>query len=101
MSDYALGKKAIAICDRCGFQYKLNQLRPQFTDLRNTGLLVCPSCLDEENPQLQLGRWPINDPEALRDPRPDTNQNVSRSLSAFDPIVDFEIDIQLGDVFAG
>ena len=101
MSDYALGKRAIAICDRCGFQYLLNQLKPQYTDLKDTGLLVCQSCLDEENPQLQLGRWPVNDPQALKDPRPDTNEDVSRSLFAFDPVAEFEIDIQLGDVFAG
>ena len=78
MSDYALGKKAIAVCDRCGFQYKLHQLKPQFTDLKNTGLLVCPTCLDEENPQLQLGRWPVDDPQAVRNPRPDTGMEASR-----------------------
>ena len=101
MSDYALGKKAIGICDRCGFEYKLHQLKPQYTDLKDTGLLVCPSCMDEENPQLQLGRWPVNDPQALKDPRPDTNQDATRSLCSFNPVADLEIDIQLGDVFAG
>lgn len=81
MSDYALGKKAIAVCDRCGFQYKLHQLKPQYTDLKDTGLLVCLSCMDEENPQLQLGRWPVDDPQAVKDPRPDTGLEEERLIT--------------------
>ena len=50
--------------------YLLHRLKPQIKDMRSTHLLVCPTCMDEDNPQLQLGRWPINDPQALRDPRP-------------------------------
>jgi len=44
-----------------------------------TGLLVCPECLDKDQPQLQLGRWPVNDPQALENPRP-MGQDGGRSV---------------------
>ena len=75
---YAAGKRALGSCDRCGFDYLLKKLRPQVVDLVETGLLVCPECLDKDQPQLQLGRWPVNDPQALRDPRPDAGLTASR-----------------------
>ena len=86
MSAFASGKYAIAICDRCGFQYPYNQLRFEISDQKRTGCRVCPECLDEEQPQLQLGQYPVNDPQALRNPRPDLSQDTSRRLFAFDPV---------------
>jgi hypothetical protein len=35
-----------AICMRCGFKFKANQLRLEWTNLR-----VCASCLDHRHPQ--------------------------------------------------
>ena len=67
---FASGRKALGICDRCGFQYLLHQLRPEVVDLNETNLLVCPTCWDPDQPQLQLGRWPVDDPQALRNPSP-------------------------------
>jgi hypothetical protein len=62
---FATGKFALGICDRCGFQYPLSQLRKEWN-----GLKVCvEECYEEKHPQL----FPIHittDPEALRDPRP-------------------------------
>ena len=34
-------------------------------------MLVCPTCWDPDQPQLQLGMYPVDDPQGLRDPRPD------------------------------
>jgi hypothetical protein len=48
--------------------------------LKKTGLKVCPACHDPDHPQLQLGMYPVNDPQALRDPRVDVNQNVERTM---------------------
>jgi len=39
--------------------------------------LVCPSCWDPDQPQLQLGMYPVDDPQGLRDPRPDTTYYAS------------------------
>ena len=66
------------MCDRCGFQYKLHELQSEVVDLNVTGTLVCPECWDPDQPQLQLGRWPINDPQAIRNPRPPQSLNASR-----------------------
>ena len=73
---FASGKIAIALCDRCGQQRKLHELRKQIVDQKNTGLLVCTECLDVDHPQLRLGKTPIYDPQALRDPRPDKRTDV-------------------------
>jgi hypothetical protein len=51
-----------------------------------SGFLVCPECLDQDQPQYQLGRIPVDDPIALENPRPDKAQAASRRLYAFDPI---------------
>ena len=77
---------ALGLCDRCGFSYKLNDLHSQIFDERPTGLLVCLDCLDIDNPQLQLGRYPIDDPQSLRDPRPDIDKLSSTSYFGWDPI---------------
>jgi hypothetical protein len=34
-------------------------------------LKVCPECWDPDQPQLQLGMYPVDDPQAVRQPRPD------------------------------
>ncbi len=70
---YASGKKAIAECDRCGFQYKLKELREIVIKTKNTNILVCPTCWEPDQPQLQLGMYPVDDPQALRNPRRDNS----------------------------
>jgi hypothetical protein len=69
---FASGKWAISQCDRCGFRYKLKELRPLVIKTKNVNLLVCPTCWEPDQPQLQLGMYPVDDPQALRNPRPDT-----------------------------
>lgn len=69
---FASGKIAIAICDRCGFRFKLRQLRDLIVKTKKVNTLVCPECWDPDHPQLQLGMYPVDDPQALRNPRRDT-----------------------------
>ena len=71
-SKYASGKRAISECDRCGFRYPLKKLREIVIKTKNVNILVCPTCWEPDQPQLQLGMYPVNDPQALRNPRPDT-----------------------------
>ena len=83
---FASGRIAIAMCDRCGEQYKLKQLRTEIIKQRKYELLVCPECWDPDQPQLMLGTFPIDDPQALRNPRRDTTYvtsglNVNGNLS--------------------
>jgi len=77
---FAAGKKAIAICDRCGFQYKLKDLRETTVKMRRTGLLVCKECWEPDQPQNMQGMYPVVDPQALRKPRPDNNLVASRDI---------------------
>ena len=76
---FASGRYAFGFCDRCGFRY--DDLVDQVRAGQETGLMVCRECDDEDN-QLLLGRVRFDDPQALRNPRPDTAQTASRALSA-------------------
>lgn len=72
-SKFASGKWAIAECDRCGFRYKLKELKKLVIKTKNINLLVCPTCWEPDQPQLSLGLYPVNDPQAVRNPRKDTS----------------------------
>lgn len=78
---FASGRIAIAECDRCGQQYKLKQLKTEIIKQRKYDLLVCPECWDPDQPQLMLGTFPIDDPQALRNPRRDTTYYTSGVLA--------------------
>jgi hypothetical protein len=68
---FASGKIAISQCDRCGQRFKLKTLRTEIVKTKKYELMVCPACWDPDQPQLQLGMYPVDDPQALRNPRPD------------------------------
>jgi hypothetical protein len=72
-SRFASGKHAIAECDVCGFRYKLKQLKSLVIKTKNVNILACSECWNPDQPQLQLGMWPVFDPQAIRNPRPDTS----------------------------
>jgi len=69
---FASAKNSIAMCDRCGFQFKLTNLRKEIVKTKTFNTLVCPDCFDPDQPQLQLGMYPVDDPQAVRNPRRDT-----------------------------
>lgn len=68
---FASNKRAIAECDVCGFRYKLKELRSIIVKNRDTNLKACQECWDADHPQNSLGLYPVDDPQAIRDPRPD------------------------------
>lgn len=78
---YASGKNSIAMCDRCGQRYKLKQLKKEIIKLKEYNLLVCPECWDPDHPQLQLGMFPVDDPQAVRNPRNDTTYNTAGPMT--------------------
>jgi hypothetical protein len=86
VNPFASGKHALGLCDICGQRYKLTELFAEIYNQRPTGFLVCEECFDEDHPQLQLGRFPIIDPQALRNPRPDAGVDSSRALWGWHPI---------------
>lgn len=91
---------ALGLCDRCGFSYRLNELHEEFYDERLNGLRVCRDCLDKDQPQLQLGRIKIDDPQSLLDPRPDIDRQTSTTYFGWLPIGNPLTNVQcsVGDV---
>ena len=86
MSSYTKGKYAFGYCDLTGFRYPLKDLIPEIVNQRPTGFLVGRDVVDPDQPQLQLGKLKLDDPRALRNPRPDRGLDDSRILSSFDPV---------------
>jgi len=76
-SKFSSGKHSIAECDRCGFRYKITELKPLTIKTKVTNILVCPTCWEQDQPQLQLGMYPVNDPQAVRNPRADRSYVTS------------------------
>ena len=79
---FASGKNSIAECDRCGYRYKLTTLRKEVIKTKTYNLLVCPACWDPDQPQLLLGMFPVDDPQGIRDPRPDRSYVASGLTNA-------------------
>jgi len=82
-SKYASGKHSIAECDRCGQRYKLHQLKTEIIKTHPFNIKVCPTCWDPDQPQLQLGLYPVNDPQGVRDPRPDVSYYSSGTTGLY------------------
>jgi hypothetical protein len=74
---FASGKYSIAECDRCGQRYKLKELRKLTIKTKQVSIKVCPECWEPDQPQLQIGMRPVNDPQAVREPRPDSSYVAS------------------------
>ena len=70
---FSSAKNSIAECDRCGFRYKLKELKKLTIKTKQVTVKVCKTCWEEDHPQLQLGMYPVQDPQAVREPRPDNS----------------------------
>lgn len=78
---FAQGRRAIAICDRCGFQFQLKELKELVIKTKQVNIKVCKECWEPDQPQLQLGMFPVDDPQGLRNPRPDSSYLQSGLLA--------------------
>ena len=78
---FASNKIAIAMCDRCGFQFRLRELRTLIVKTKQINMLVCNECWEPDQPQLQLGMYPVDDPQAIRNPRRDNTYLQSGTLA--------------------
>jgi hypothetical protein len=84
-TQFASSQKALGVCDVCGFTYRLREMRNLVRKGRDTNIKACPECWNPDHPQLKLGEFPVHDPQALRDPRPDSNQYAS-SRALIEPV---------------
>jgi len=96
MASFATGKYALGICDRCGFQYDLNVFRELTVRQKKTGLKVCKECWEADHPQNMQGVFKVVDPEALRNPLPDTDRVYSTGVFGWNPVMLPQISIRLG-----
>lgn len=85
---FTAGKKAIAECDRCGQRFKLKDLKKEVIKTKQVAIKVCNECWSPDHPQLQLGMYPVADPQAVRDPRPDF-AGYAQSRSNIVPVQNF------------
>lgn len=85
---YAKGTRAWGICDRTGMRYKLGDLVDEIRNGQKTGLRIGRDVVDPDHPQNFLGRVRINDPQSLRDPRPEQDRGVSRGFFGWRPVGD-------------
>jgi hypothetical protein len=92
---FASGKNSIAMCDRCGQQFKLTALRKEIQKTKIYNLLVCDVCFDPDQPQLLLGMYPVDDPQAVRNPRKDTTY-VTAGVNANGSLTGGSRDVQWG-----
>ena len=100
---FASGKFAIAQCDRCGFRYKLKQLKVLTIKTKNVNILVCNNCWEPDQPQLQLGMYPVYDPQAIRNPRVDSNSYRQAGINGLrvEPVNNDSSQDELGTITMG
>lgn len=84
-AQYAFGSRAWGQCQRCGDQ---ELLRKMVTDGHIRGLLVCRECYEPRHPQESL--VDVTDPQSLRRPAPELDENVAGFLT--DPAYVFTVD---------
>ena len=102
---FASYKRAFGFCDRCNFRCKLSQMTYVYIQGKRQNIKVCPECKDYRNGDNEAYWWGIiggqkcaNDPQALREPRPDINRNDSCSDFAFDPVATQQVNFSLNNV---
>tara|TARA_R110001606_G_scaffold373591_1_gene531023 strand:- start:255 stop:608 length:354 start_codon:yes stop_codon:yes gene_type:complete len=84
---YASAKHTIAECDRCGFQYKLKELKNLYIKAKDTNIKVCKECWEPDHPQNMQGMYPVDDPQAVQDSRPESNLDEQRDFQyGWDPV---------------
>jgi hypothetical protein len=81
---FSSSQKIIALCDVCGFQYKLRELKNLFVKGRDTNVKACRECWSPDHPQLRLGELPVHDPQAVRNPRVDQSLGPAGDTSSRD-----------------
>lgn len=102
---FASNAHAHSFCDRCGFRAPLRKLTHTYILGKRQEIKVCSACRDENNgdhPQYWVGiigaQKAADDPQALRNPRPDTNLNESRGLFAWNPVASQQVNTTINSV---
>lgn len=95
---FASNKAAFGFCAYCQFRWPLKQLKTYVVKGRIVQQLVCPDCWDPDHPQLWVGVFPVDDPQALRFPAPMIDTPQSRGLFAWNPVASQTIQATVSSV---
>ena len=99
---FASYKRAFGFCDLCGQRYDLRTMRKIYILGKLINTKRCKECWEIDHPQNWVGiiggQKSANDPQALREPRPDTNRNDSCSDFAFNPVATQQVTTYLNNV---
>lgn len=98
MATFASAKFTVALCDRCGFQYKLKELKEITIRMKKTGLMVCPDCWEADHPQNMHGTFKVVDSQAVKNPRPDSGKAASTGVAGWNPVFVHPVAMVLGKV---
>ena len=102
---FASNKRSFSFCDRCGFRCPSKVMSYVYIQGKRQNIKVCQECKDYRNGDNEAYWWGIlgsqkvsNDPQALREPRPDTNRNQSCTDFAFNPVASLVVYTELNNV---
>lgn len=102
---FASYKRAFGFCDRCGQRCDLKVMTYTYILGQRQNIKVCRECRDYRNGDNEAYWWGIlggqkvaNDPQALRNPRPDTNRNDSCSDFSFNPVATQQLNFSLNNL---
>lgn len=102
---FASYKRAFGFCDRCGQRCDLKVMTYTYILGQRQNIKVCRECRDYRNGDNEAYWWGIlggqkvaNDPQALRNPRPDTNRNDSCSDFAYNPVATQQLNFSLNNL---
>jgi len=99
---FASYKRAFGYCDLCGQRYDLKVMKKIYIMGKLINTKRCTECWEIDHPQNWVGiigsQKVSNDPQALREPRPDTNRNDSCADFAFNPVATQQLTTYLNNV---
>ena len=99
---FASYKRAYGFCDLCGQRYDLRVMKKIYIMGKLINTKRCTECWEIDHPQNWVGiigsQKVSNDPQALREARPDTNRNDSCSDFAFNPVATQQVTTHLNNV---
>lgn len=83
---FARATHAYGYCDICNLRCDLADLKFEVENGVKTKRRACPECWSPDHPQNFVGRLRINDPQSLRDARPEVGIEQSRSFFGWNPV---------------
>ena len=72
----------------------MHELRTEIVKTKPYRIKVCKACFNPDQPQLLLGTFPVFDPQAVQEPRPDVSYYVSGQSGVLTNLYDANVNNQ-------